>query len=128
MRMAPRDHPRLPYQAGMRRQRERSSPHARLLRCLLHLAGPAARVESASCRPWASATFQGSRHLVELRFGGAAAHAGATAMAERTPDADFSIPGHIVADVSIDGMELVRDDTSCPTALLRLSALTVEDW
>lgn len=118
-RMAPQDHP---ASGG------RPDPHGRLLAALLRMAGEGAWIEKAKSRPWASATFQGSRHVVEIGFAGDAAHAAAVAMAEIAPRSEFGISGHIVADVSIDGQSLKRDGEGRPIALLRLSALVIEDW
>lgn len=119
-RLAPADHPR--------RAITRRDPHGRLLFCLLQLSGAGARIDAASSRPWASATFNGSCHAIDLRFEGCDAHARAVATAEGLPDADFTIPGFIVADVTVDGQDLARDGEGLPWAILRLSVLVIEDW
>lgn len=118
-RMAPQDHPL--------RQRK-ADPHERLIRALLDMAGEGTELLSAATRPWASATFQGSRHEATLRFSGGKADGRASAMAMHVPEAEFAIPGHIVADVSVDSRERFLDGEGQPYALLSLSALVIEDW
>lgn len=124
--VAPIDRPDMP--TGRRSRANRKDPHGRLLRDLLALAGPQASVLSASSKPWASATFQGSRHEVVMHFTGDGADVRAASMAETAPDAEFGIAGHIVADVSVDGQKTGRDADGRIYGLLCLSALIVEDW
>jgi hypothetical protein len=71
-------------------------------------------------KPWCSATFVGAQHQFRVSMPDRAA---GDALAATLPDHEFTIPGHIVADLSIDtsasegaGMELA------------LSILTIEDW
>ena len=108
-RLAPADHPRVPMRNGLRRD-----PHARLLHTLLQTAGEGSRIDAASSRPWASATFTGSRHMIDLRFEGAQAHDASATLTERLPEAQFNIPGYIVADVSIDAQDQGRDAAGVP--------------
>ena len=104
-----------------------AGPHRRLLHALVDLAGGIACTDimEASCAPWASATFQGTRHLIRLRMSDADAEARSAALAATLPEAEFHLPGHIVADMAVDGR------TCCAASgnwLLDLSALTIEDW
>jgi hypothetical protein len=118
-RMAPTDHPRP----------ARRDPHRRLLRSVLELCGEQADVESASVQPWASATFQGSRHKISLLFAGDHAQDRAASFAECAPDAEFAIGGHIVADLAIDGRWMEHDATTGqPYVRVALSVLMIEDW
>jgi hypothetical protein len=66
--------------------------------------------------------------MIDLHFEGARAHEASAALTERLPEAEFNIPGYIVADVSVDAQDQGRDAAGVPWALLRLSALLVEDW
>lgn len=128
-RVRARDWPRPP----------RRDPHIRVTAQLLEVAGSAASVVEASCRPWASATFLGARHRVSIRFSDDHALK-AEAFANILPEAEFSIPGHIVADACVDAWErresVLTDEAdanaACDTqrgeTLLHLSILTVEDW
>lgn len=128
-RMAPQDVPcrargtrRPPSPAGGRRR----DPHGRLVRALMVLAGETATLLSASSTPWASATFQGGRHIIVIGFTDTVA---LDALAARVGEAEFHIPGHIVADVSIDRHEsLAATHSDGPQATLHLSALVIEDW
>jgi hypothetical protein len=92
------------------------------------MAGSQARIEAASSRSWASATFQGSRHEILLRISGEACAALMSSMAMRLPEAEFVIAGHIVADISVDIRETGIDANGSSYARLGLSALIIEDW
>ena len=69
---------------------------ARLLAAALIQAVPGARITAHDETPWASATFVGSRHVLEMQCPDAAAAQGA---AGRLPEAEFNLRGHLVADV-----------------------------
>jgi len=75
-------------------------PLPRLLAQLVERAGDPATVERAVSRPWASALFQGRRHIIAL-----------------------SLTGHFVADISIDDSYPIAGGK-----WIELSALTIEDW
>ncbi len=126
-RLAPADHPRRPYRP-LARSLPRRDPHGRLMSCIVQIAGEGAVIDAASSRPWASATFNGSRHSIDLRFDAPDAHARAASLAETLPEADFAIPGFIVADLAVDAQDQGRGEDGRPWALLRLSALVIEDW
>jgi len=128
-RVRAREWPRLP----------RRDPHIRVTAQVLEMAGSSASVAEAVCRPWASATFLGARHRISVRFSGPDHACEAEAFANSLPEAEFSIPGHIVADACVDaweGRELAATndadtDAACgrrAETLLHLSILTVEDW
>lgn len=105
----------------------KSNPHGRLMRAVSAMAGEGAELLRSSSSGWASATFSGARHEAELRLAGAGAHERAQALADSLPGAEFALPGHIVADLSVEGLVLERERTE-EVALLRISVLTVEDW
>lgn len=129
-RVRARDWPRPP----------RRDPHMRVTAQLLELAGPTASVTEASFRPWASATFLGAQHRATIRFTGPDHCHKAEAFASTLPDAEFSIPGHIVADACVDAWQMSDLHTTgqaCAAdesgewegeTVLHLSVLTVEDW
>lgn len=107
----------------------RRDPHTRLIAQLLQFAGPESSVIATSSRPWASATFIGARHTIVLKMVGTGHMERATKFAEMVPDAELSISGHIVADICVDESSYTRtggEDTDC--IIMRLSALTIEDW
>ena len=71
---------------------------------------------------WQSLTFIGERHEMELRVPGPGAEQLADRLTERLPDAEFRIPGQIVADI-----DLVREYEMHPdgSITLHIEALTV---
>ncbi len=75
-----------------------------LLRALLARAGePRDRILLTEFRSieWQSLTFLGERHLVALRLVGPDAEDTLNRLASGLGDAEFSIPGHIVADIAL---------------------------
>ncbi|HEX7783237.1 MAG TPA: hypothetical protein VF509_10560 [Sphingobium sp.] len=99
------------------------------MRALLGFAGPAAKIEQASAVPWASATFQGSRHDIRMAFAGEKARDDASAFFDQICDAEFAIAGHIVADLAIDERHMCFDPQTGQTRVTAtLSALVIEDW
>jgi 3,4-dihydroxy-2-butanone 4-phosphate synthase len=109
------------------REGSKSNPHGRLMRALSAMAGDDSELLRSSSTRWASATFTGARHQAELRMTGEDAHEKANALAESLPEAEFALAGHIVADLTIEGLALEREGEE-EVALLRIAALTVEDW
>jgi len=98
-------------------------PLPRLLAQLLDRAGQPATVERATSRPWASALFEGRRHVIRLRLSGADFPERGTAFMHGLADAEWVLPGHFVADISVDD-----GDADMDSVWLELSALTIEDW
>jgi hypothetical protein len=82
------------------------------------------RIEEVASTPWASVTFSGARHRVALILEGEAAAAAADTFLAGMEDAEFDLPGHILADIALAGLER-RDEGNC--VRLTLEALTVED-
>lgn len=103
---------------------QRRDCHGRLGTALLALAGDETTLAEASFRPWCSATFIGAQHRFTVRFTGESAAAQAALLADRVPDAEWSVTGHIVADATVDA---IRDSTD-GAVLVDVAALTVEDW
>lgn len=125
---ATRSRPRSQHPAPARpRPRD---PQARLIRHLLALAGPEASLHMASERPWASATFVGIQHNLTLQIeetGADTASTYATRLADTLPEAEFHIPGHIVADAVVDMIDIVCSPQG-KRSIVRLTILTIEDW
>jgi len=73
---------------------------------------------------WQSLTFAGERHEIGLRIPGP----GAAAIAERLlgglADAEFAIPGHIVADIAARGSQVMHEDGAIT---VDLEALTIAE-
>lgn len=103
--------------------KERADPLPRLLDQLVARAAGPATVEQASSRPWASALFDGRRHLVRLRIDGPDFAGRADAFTQDIGEAEWSLSGHFVADISVDRHQPDGDGVT-----LELSALTIQDW
>jgi hypothetical protein len=71
---------------------------------------------------WRSLTFTGERHQIELRIPGPASREIVDRMCEGLEDAEFSIPGQIVADIAVFGRPKFALDGSIS---LTIEALTV---
>lgn len=73
---------------------------------------------------WQSLTFVGERHELRLRVVGADAESVARALVDNIAEAEFSLPGHFLADIEAVGEPSVQSDGS---ATLTLEALTVAE-
>ena len=111
-----------PARLGATAQRQ-SDPLPRLLTQLLGRAGAPTTVERAASRPWASALFEGRRHVISLRLTGDDATARSAQFVDGLSDAQWALSGHFVADITIDA-----DRQEAQSHLLEISALTIEDW
>ena len=73
---------------------------------------------------WQSLTFVGERHEITLRLTGAEAGLGADRLGAGLADAEFAIPGHIVADIAIVGNVREAKDGS---VIVSIEALTIAE-
>ena len=97
--------------------------HGMLGSALAGLFHPApAELRTSSQKRWASVTFAGARHRYALSVSGEGACAAVDQAAGTLKAQDFSLDGHVVADIAV-----VRRK-SCGTALVEIEfeALTVE--
>lgn len=101
----------------------RGDPLPRLLHQLTARGGGQTQFLRVASRPWASALFQGRRHLVDMMLIGDDAEARADRFAAGLGEAQWSLAGHFVADITVDARELNEQGVK-----LTLSALTIEDW
>lgn len=99
-----------------------ADPLPRLLAQLLERAGGPAMVERAASRPWSSALFEGRRHVIVLRLTGPDAGERHARFIAGLGSTEWLLPGHFVADISVDEEYVKADD-----ALLELCALTIQD-
>ncbi len=100
---------------------------AGLLRALLARAGvDRDRILLTEIRstPWHSLTFAGERHRVDLRVPGPGAAALARLLTHELGEAEFTIPGQIVADIAVRGAMFEHPDGAVS---LSVEALTVEE-
>ena len=89
--------------------------HAQLCAALLRMAAPAQIIRSQE-RPWASVTFSGARHWIKLHV----PSDWVAALEAELPEADFTLPGQLVADLAITAMRNLGDVTE-----MEIEALTV---
>ena len=96
-----------------------------LLNAVLSLAGGKAELLRHAERPWASATFQGSRHTIALSFRGAEAVAAGEIFITALPEHEFSLPRQIVAEATVAAADHVMIPN--PELKLELEILLVAD-
>jgi hypothetical protein len=89
-----------------------SAPHDRIL------------LSDAQSIDWRSLTFTGERHLIELRVAGPDSQLVVEQMCAGLEDAEFSIPGVIVADIGVARAPSRAADGSTS---LTIEALTVTE-
>lgn len=102
----------------------RHDPASALIRAVLTLARGQAALEEHRGTAWASATFTGMRHVMRLRFEGDPAIATAGWLGRILPEHEFSISGHLVADIAVASTHRRHEGT--PMLTMVLEALTVE--
>lgn len=73
---------------------------------------------------WQSLTFIGERHQIRLRIPSPDAASVAAKLVDGIEDAEFVVPGHVVADITLTGEPEQQQDGS---VLVALEALTVEE-
>ena len=76
-------------------------PRNRLRDALLALADGKAAILCHEEKSWASITFAGARHRVELEFEGAQAVQAGELFIAFLPEHEFAIPGQLVADAAV---------------------------
>lgn len=91
--------------AAPRPRAARRSPAVRLREQLLGLACGHATVMGHEEKAWASVTFAGARHRVELAFEGLDAVAAGESFIAFLPEHEFAIPGQLVADAAVTGVD-----------------------
>lgn len=102
-----------------------SAAAASLLRALLARAGidrDRILLTSFHSTDWQSLTFAGERHVVELRIAGVDAAQIAARITNNLEEAEFAIPGQIVADIALAHSPLINNDGSVS---LQFEALTI---
>lgn len=100
-------------------------PGIRLLDAVMRLAGPRAELLKHAERPWASATFSGTRHTITLTFAGEAGIAAGEAFAAALPEHEFAIRRQLVADAAI--VEMEQGFMPTPHMLVEAELLLLED-
>ena len=85
--------------------RVRREPRNRLRDALLVLAGEQAAIVSHEEKSWASITFAGARHRIELLFNGAEAVQAGELFIAFLPEHEFAIPRQLVADAAVTAVD-----------------------
>jgi hypothetical protein len=106
------------------RQRGRH-PSVRLLDAVMRLAGEHGELISHAERPWASATFSGTRHTITMTFSGAEGVEAAEHFMEALPDHEFTIPAQLVADAAV--VEVTHITQPMPRIVLEADLLLLAD-
>ena len=97
-----------------------------LFRALIERSGaPKNRIFLTNCQSvdWQSLTFIGERHELELRIVGEDAEEIAARITDGLGEAEFSLPGLMLADIALAGRAIERRDG---TVQLDIEALTLE--
>ena len=81
--------------------RPRRAPGERLANALVILGGGKGRITRQSETNWASITFAGTKHSVDLVFEGEAALELGEDFIAALPEHEFAIPGQLVADAEV---------------------------
>jgi hypothetical protein len=98
--------------------RGRGNARDELVAALQARGGAGTEIHARPSRNWASITFTGARHLLEIRL-----PTRALAMFEDgLGEAEFALRGHLLADIAISGRRTEGDAT-----LLEIEALTIEE-
>ncbi|WP_017672525.1 hypothetical protein [Blastomonas sp. AAP53] len=105
-------------------QKIRHDPATALIRAVLTLAAGAAQLEEHRGTAWASATFTGMRHVMRISFENSLGVETGAWLAKTLPEHEFTIAGHLVADLAIT--EVHRRSEGTPMMTLTIEALTVE--
>ena len=96
-----------------------------LLSAVLELGQGCAELLRHTDRPWASATFTGSRHTILLAFNGNTAVAAGEALIDALPEHEFTIPRQLVADAAVIAVEHTL--LPQPRLQVELALLLLED-
>jgi len=100
---------------------------AGLLRALLRRAGnhdDRILLNEILSTEWRSLTLEGERHFIVLRLTGEDAGAMCTSLTTGLEEAEFAIPGQIVADIALARPPFHAEDGSISVAI---EALTIEE-
>ena len=111
--------------------------HAAVLRAIASIVGaesadrqkPVLIVEEVRSEDWASVTFIGATHAIDLRLEGDAEQvAGPTArLVAQLCDHDIPVSGQIVADIAVALSTLIADKNNIVTQSLTVNLLTIRD-
>lgn len=99
-----------------------SDPGTQLQEQIRMIAGSECHVRLKRERPWASITFSGTRHRIEVVYSGNGCEDKARRLAKDLPETEFDLTGHFVADLLAE-----VDITAASDPVIRLEILTIVD-
>jgi hypothetical protein len=102
----------------------RRGPGERLRDALADLAGGRATIVTHTEKSWASVTFAGAHHRLELEFTGAEAVEAGELFVAFLPEHEFAIPGQLVADAAVTEVDHRLDP---PKMVVRCELLLLEE-
>lgn len=97
----------------------------RLREALVALAGDQGAIVRQSERAWASVTFEGARHTIELAFEGDDAVEAGEQFVAALPEHEFAIPGQLVAEATVVAADHVL--APCPRLTVTCGLLLLKD-
>ena len=103
----------------------RRTSSERLREALQELAGGHALIEAHSERSWASITFAGARHRLDLAFEGEEAVAAGENFIAFLPEHEFAIPRQLVADAAVTSVD--HRIGANPRLVVRVELLLLDD-
>lgn len=103
----------------------RKDAAARLVQAVLDGIGTTATLHGADEREWASATFSGARHGLDLSIRLPSADAQPPAFLAQLPEWEFDLPGEIVADCSVTLAQRERGGDGTWRLPCRIELLTI---
>ena len=92
-------------------------------------AEPRLIIEGLSAREWASVTFNGALHRLDLRLEGPAqaVRTALATLARDLPTRDIPLPGHFVAEIALTPGDPSHGDDAIMAMPFRVNALVLED-
>ncbi|WP_199553609.1 hypothetical protein [Sandaracinobacteroides hominis] len=90
---------------------------------------PSLAIESFDSAPWASLTFSGMRHVLDVRLDGAGTDVeqALAQLREQLPETDLGIAGHFLAEIQVVETALEIGEDGRTSLCLRVEALTIEE-
>ncbi len=113
------------FAAPRRLRGPRPTPTERVREALQALAGGHALIEGHDERSWASVTFAGTRHRLDLAFEGAEAIEAGESFIAFLPEPEFALPKQLVADAAVTSVDHRIGDR--PRMLVRVELLLLDE-
>lgn len=101
------------------------STAAKLIRTVMEICGEGSELVGAHEREWASATFSGARHSLDLLIPAGDGDAVLPDAVAGLPDHEFDLPGEIVADCAVTIGQRQRRADGCTRLTVHVELLTI---